>query len=46
MKKLLGFLLAFLLLIPSAAPVRAEGKLPDEVVWNRWYQDERARLTV
>ena len=46
MKKLMVFLLVFLLLISSAAPVRAESKLPDEVVWNRWYQDERARLTV
>ena len=43
MKKLLGFLLAFLLLFQCAG---AESKLPDVVVWNRWYQDERARVTV
>ena len=47
MKKLMGFLLALLLLVPpAAAPVRADSKLPDVVVWNRWYQDERARVTV
>ena len=46
MKKMLVFLLAFLLPILSAMPAAAENKLPDEVIWNRWYQDERARLTV
>lgn len=46
MKKLLGFLLAFLLLFHSAtAPALAES-MPDEVKWNSWYQDERACLTV
>ena len=44
MKKLMVFLFAFLLMVPHT--VRAENKLPDEAVWNRWYQDERARLTV
>ncbi len=47
MKKLSGYLLAFLLLfLSAAAPARAESALPDVVVWNRWYQDERARITV
>ena len=47
MKKLLGFLLAFLLLFPFvAAPAMSESKLSNEVKWNSWYQDERACLTV
>ena len=46
MKRMLGLLFAFLLVLPAALPARAESALPDAVLWNRWYRDERARLTV
>ena len=47
MKRLLSIIIAVLLLFLFAiTPALAESSLPNVVIWNRWYQDERARVTV